>query len=208
VRGFSEVTRVVENLTPSAPVAVAVDRAGTRVVLSVTPAASGNDAVLGVVSDPVMRPPSPARLVSDTTSLTWELMQQTASGMAGFVNAVTAMPANFISNDADQERLLSPVGAARIAESSVSTDGIYAPFALLAASSMFIGAFNLLPIPPLDGGHIAIATYEAVMTRIRRRQVRVSAVSLAPVIKMAVAMIVVLGVSSLVLDIFRPIALP
>jgi membrane-associated protease RseP (regulator of RpoE activity) len=118
------------------------------------------------------------------------------------------MPANFISNDSDQERLLSPVGAARIAESSVSTDGIYAPFALLAASSMFIGAFNLLPIPPLDGGHIAIATYEAVMTRIRRRQVRVSAVSLAPVIKMAVAMIVVLGVSSLVLDIFRPIALP
>ena len=33
---------------------------------------------------------------------------------------------------------------------------------LLAALNIFIGIFNLLPLLPLDGGHIAIAWYEQV----------------------------------------------
>lgn len=36
-----------------------------------------------------------------------------------------------------------------------------APIALIAGTSMLIGLFNLLPIPPLDGGHLALLMLEA-----------------------------------------------
>ena len=36
---------------------------------------------------------------------------------------------------------------------------------LLAAINIFVGLFNLIPLLPFDGGHIAIATYEAIRSR-------------------------------------------
>ena len=33
---------------------------------------------------------------------------------------------------------------------------------LLALINIFLGLLNLLPLLPFDGGHVAIATYEAI----------------------------------------------
>src|SRR5262249_38215035 len=38
---------------------------------------------------------------------------------------------------------------------------------LIAAFNIFVGVANLLPLPPLDGGHLAVLAYE----KIRRRDV-------------------------------------
>jgi membrane-associated protease RseP (regulator of RpoE activity) len=40
---------------------------------------------------------------------------------------------------------------------------------LLILINIFVGIFNLLPLLPLDGGHIAIATYERIRSRKGRR---------------------------------------
>ena len=56
----------------------------------------------------------------------------------------------------DEERILSIYGAARLG-ANASFEG---QLQLLAILNIFIGVFNLLPLPPLDGGHVAIGTYE------------------------------------------------
>ena len=33
--------------------------------------------------------------------------------------------------------------------------------------NVFIGIFNLVPLLPLDGGHVAIATYEKIRSMLR-----------------------------------------
>ena len=43
---------------------------------------------------------------------------------------------------------------------------------LLAALNFFVGIFNLLPLLPLDGGHIAIAWFEQVRSWSTRRRGR------------------------------------
>ena len=39
---------------------------------------------------------------------------------------------------------------------------------IVAALNLFVGLFNLLPLLPLDGGHIAILWFEEARTRLAR----------------------------------------
>jgi membrane-associated protease RseP (regulator of RpoE activity) len=60
----------------------------------------------------------------------------------------------------DPETPVSVVGASRIGGELVQ-HGDFATFAvILAGLNFFVGIFNLLPLLPLDGGHIAIAWFE------------------------------------------------
>ncbi len=59
----------------------------------------------------------------------------------------------------DEQRIISIYGAARIG-SQVTEDGFDNALQLLAFLNISIGILNLLPLPPLDGGHVVIATYE------------------------------------------------
>jgi membrane-associated protease RseP (regulator of RpoE activity) len=207
---FAKMREQTATLAAGTSIPAVVSRNGTTLTLSITPTSADGRTVLGVQSAPEYRTPSAWELVSNTAYATRELSSATLSGLGQLGNAVVSIPTQIISGEsaAPEKRLLSPIGAARIAEASTERDGWYAPFALIAASSMFIGAFNLLPLPPLDGGHIAIAVYEGVGSRIRRRRVVVDMDKLAPFIRAAVSLILLVGLSSLVLDVFNPINLP
>jgi len=51
----------------------------------------------------------------------------------------------------------------------VAERGLWQIFILLLASlNFFIGVFNLVPLLPLDGGHMAITIYEKIRDSIRR----------------------------------------
>jgi membrane-associated protease RseP (regulator of RpoE activity) len=71
---------------------------------------------------------------------------------------------------------------------------------LLATINVFLAFLNALPIPPLDGGHAAVALYEGVMSRARGRRVRVDYQKVLPVAAVAVTVILVFGLSALYLD--------
>jgi membrane-associated protease RseP (regulator of RpoE activity) len=60
----------------------------------------------------------------------------------------------------DQETPISVVGASRIGGELFQQGEIATFLLLLAALNFFVGIFNLLPLLPLDGGHIAIAWFE------------------------------------------------
>jgi membrane-associated protease RseP (regulator of RpoE activity) len=60
----------------------------------------------------------------------------------------------------DAETPISVVGASRIGGELWQQGELPTFLVLLAALNFFIGIFNLLPLLPLDGGHIAIAWFE------------------------------------------------
>jgi RIP metalloprotease RseP len=101
-------------------------------------------------------------------------------------------------------RLLSPVGAARVAGQAVDR-GLGDVLMFLFAINVFVGIFNMVPLLPLDGGHVAIATYEKIASMIKRRRVQVDVSRLLPITAAVVAVIVVIGLASLYLDIVRPV---
>ncbi|WP_117210017.1 M50 family metallopeptidase [Allorhizocola rhizosphaerae] len=69
----------------------------------------------------------------------------------------------------DPESPLSVVGASRLSGELVEAEE-YPSFWMIAGSlNMFVGLFNLLPLLPLDGGHIAIAWFEKVRSWIYAR---------------------------------------
>jgi membrane-associated protease RseP (regulator of RpoE activity) len=112
------------------------------------------------------------------------------------------------SKDADQNyRLISPVGYAQVSYQLVE-EGWVAAFGFLIAINVFVALANLLPLFPLDGGHIAVASYEQIASTIRRRRVRVDVAKLMPVAVAVIGILLFMGAASVFLDITHPLNLP
>jgi membrane-associated protease RseP (regulator of RpoE activity) len=67
------------------------------------------------------------------------------------------------------------VGASRIGGEAVEAGLWQLFFLLLAGVNFFMGVFNLLPLLPMDGGHIAVVAYERIRNRLRERRGRTAA---------------------------------
>jgi membrane-associated protease RseP (regulator of RpoE activity) len=106
----------------------------------------------------------------------------------------------------DQSRPVSVVGVVRIA-GEAAHQGLFDFFGLLVMLNIFVAVFNLVPLLPLDGGHIAIATYERIRSRHGKRY-HADVQKLLPLTAAVVAVLILLGVTSVWLDIVRPIANP
>jgi membrane-associated protease RseP (regulator of RpoE activity) len=87
-------------------------------------------------------------------------------------------------------------------------DGWVTVLGLLIAINVFVGLFNLVPLLPFDGGHIAIATYERVATAVRGRRVQVDVAKLMPLTVAVIGVLGFIALSSLFLDISHPIQNP
>ena len=103
------------------------------------------------------------------------------------------------------QRFVSPVGVARLAGEAVNV-GLRAVLILIFVINVFVGVFNMVPLLPLDGGHVAIATYEKIASTIKGRPVQVDVARLLPITAAVVAVLLVIGISALYLDIVRPLA--
>jgi membrane-associated protease RseP (regulator of RpoE activity) len=96
---------------------------------------------------------------------------------------------------------VSLVGVARIAGQTAKHD-LGDLLVLLAGLNIFIGLLNLLPLPPFDGGHLAVIAVEKVTRR------KIDLRRLIP-LTAAVATFLLLFVGSLLLlDILKPIPFP
>jgi membrane-associated protease RseP (regulator of RpoE activity) len=72
-------------------------------------------------------------------------------------------------------------------------------FLLVAGFNIFVGVANLLPLPPLDGGHLAVLAYE----KVRRRDVDMR--KLLPITAMVLTAFGTLFILLLYLDIVKPL---
>ncbi|MBA3489883.1 MAG: site-2 protease family protein [Longispora sp.] len=113
----------------------------------------------------------------------------------------------------DVETPISVVGASRIG-GELADRGIWPPFFwLLASLNVFVGIFNLLPLLPLDGGHIAIAWFERLRSTwaARRGKPDPGRVDYAKLMPVTYAVIIIFGAFTLLTvgaDIVNPITLP
>jgi membrane-associated protease RseP (regulator of RpoE activity) len=106
----------------------------------------------------------------------------------------------------DADRPISVVGFVRVGGQAVQHG--WADFiTLLVAINLFVGIFNLAPLLPLDGGHVAIATYERIRSR-KGRKYHADVAKLMPLTAAVVTVLLLFGAMTIYLDIFRPIANP
>ncbi len=144
----------------------------------------------------------------------------------GSVKALISLPAQipsllrqtFLGEERKGDGLVGIVGVARVtgeasSSGNLSTGEKIATFILIVASlNIFVGIFNLLPILPLDGGHMAVALYEGARRKVAtlRRAPDpgpVDVEKLTPVTVTVFFILIALTALLLVADIFNPINL-
>src|SRR5204863_10154498 len=95
-----------------------------------------------------------------------------------------------------------PVGSIGVANAAgqITQEFGFGPLLfLLAGVNVFVGILNLIPLPPFDGGHLAVVAWE----KIRRRKVDMR--KLVPVTAVVAAFLALFMVSVLYLDIVKPL---
>lgn len=212
-----------------------VERDGSPLTLRVTPVLTERyqyddkgATVLGPDGDPVIvRVPmvgiSPlyARVGGDVGAVL-PAMGENISAVANVIinlpqRLVAIVEALFGPDERDPNGPISVVGVGRIAGEIASADWpvldrVASMFGILASLNIALGVFNLIPLPPLDGGHVAGATYEAIRRRIAKLFGKrdPGPVDMAKLMPVTLTMVLILGGMSALLiiaDIFKPISL-
>ncbi|MFK3980270.1 M50 family metallopeptidase [Micromonospora sp. NPDC050397] len=104
-----------------------------------------------------------------TADYTGEMAVNTLHALQRIPEKVPALWTAITGGERDADTPISVVGASRLGGEALA-NGV-AEFLVLIFISLnfFVGIFNLLPLLPLDGGHIAIAWFERVRTWIFTR---------------------------------------
>jgi RIP metalloprotease RseP len=106
-----------------------------------------------------------------------------------------------------QDRPMSLLGIVNVGTQLGEQQGWAGVLALLATVNIFLGLINLVPLLPFDGGHIAVACYEEIRSRITKKRYRVDMSKLMPVTYVVVFLMIGLFMSTLYLDAVDPVKL-
>jgi regulator of sigma E protease len=152
------------------PVSVTVERGGQPIMLGpVRPRKDGDVYRLGFTlrGEGV----GPGTAVRESVALTWDVTREIGNSLVELVGGE------------GREDIASPVGIVQGSSNALSR-GTETYLWVLGLISLSLALLNLLPLLPLDGGHIAFSIVEAVRGRAVGREVyeRVSAVGIAIVL--------------------------
>jgi membrane-associated protease RseP (regulator of RpoE activity) len=199
-------------------VPVVVLRDGHQVTLHVTLAAVGgrSGSYLGVENTNVFQRYNPIRSVTYAGSMFGQVLTGSAKEIGSLPAAIPHLFAKNRSSTAAGQ-VTSVVGAGEITGDVVSASvgwQVKVDYVLLIVASLniFVGAFNLLPLLPLDGGHIAVIIFERIRAWFARLRGRadpglVDMTKLVPVSMGVFAILVVFGLMLILADLVNPIRL-
>ena len=161
---------------------------------------------LGVASKEEIRKESLPTAVVDSAGRTWDITRQSVLGIGGVFSQVwNGTLWNSLSGEGARDPGDGPVGiigAGRIAGESVESGQYLNLVGLIVGFTIFVGIMNLLPLPPLDGGHLAVVAYEAITRK------RVDLRKLIPIAAAVISFFVLLFLAVLYLDLARPVTTP
>jgi membrane-associated protease RseP (regulator of RpoE activity) len=200
-----------------------VDRRGKTLAIAITPVAtrtSSSATSQGRIGVEIADAPGPASRADPVVALGRSVIDFgrevglsmsglavvfSPHGISNYLDALTnSQAAERLSKSG--QRIQSIYGAVRTATQGAQA-GAQGLIEVLVAINIFVGIFNLLPMLPLDGGHVAVAVYERIRSR-RGRRYRADINKLMPVAYAFVLLVGFIVVSSLYLDITHPVANP
>jgi membrane-associated protease RseP (regulator of RpoE activity) len=225
IANFDQLTRALHSLPSEQPATVAyTDARGVKLTTTVVPVhatlvtnpdgTTGPGSLIGLGQAVYTQHYNPVSAASYSGREFWNGVTGTFKGLGSIPASI---PKLFTSTvDHTQRSTDSPVGVvgmAQISGSIIGQAGFAGFFTLVAVINVFIGIFNLLPILPLDGGHIAILLYEEarkLVYRLLRKPVpgRVDLNKLMPVAYAFLLVFVGLTILLLAADITNPLRLP
>jgi regulator of sigma E protease len=132
------------------PVVLQIWRQGRILEVTLTP----ENGRLGITNKTIVKKLSFLPAVREATAATWNLTRQTFVILKGISTASISPKA----------ALTGPLGIAK-ASGDAARSGIRALLFLVASLSVSVGILNLFPLPPLDGGHLAILLGEGLRRR-------------------------------------------
>ncbi len=223
--GWSQLQEAIR-VSANTDVVLTIERDGEERDLTVTPienrvylsADSDETAVVGYVGV------SPAQTyvqqsITEVPAFLGDVVVRSVDKLVEIPQRVPALfGAAFLGEERDPQGPIGVVGVSRISgevfafEDFTTTEKISYFFQLLAGVNLVLFLFNLLPIYPLDGGHIAGALYEKARATVARMRGRpdpgpFDIARLMPVAYVVAGLFLALSALLFVADIVNPITL-
>jgi len=104
-----------------------------------------------------------------------------------------------------QDRPISIVGIVQFG-SGAAEAGWFELLSIVALVNIALALINLLPVLPFDGGHAVIGIYEGIRGKIQGKPYRADITKMMPVVYGVFALLLLLGVSSILLDVLNPVS--
>ena len=175
--------------------------------------------VLGIVNDVGLMRSGLWISLKNSAIVTKSFLTESVKSLAKLPEKVPALwGATVRGEERDANGLVGVVGVARVSGEAVGSDKLtpmerLATFVLIVASlNIFVGIFNLLPILPLDGGHMAVAIADEIRAffarlRGRPRPAPIDVTVLTPVTMVVFVILACLTLLLLVADVINPVTL-
>jgi membrane-associated protease RseP (regulator of RpoE activity) len=219
VHNWRQIGAAIKEHKPGSQVAFTIERGGREITKQVTLAKASwhTGAFLGVSPIVVYTRDNPISGVSYAGTQFGSITTQSVTALGRIPKAI---PYLFSKNRAHTPgaQVSSIYGAASITGDVVAANigwqqKISVVLLILIEVNIFVGIFNLLPLLPLDGGHLAVVIYERVRAWFARLFHRadpgpVDIKKLIPVSVGVFALIVAFALVLIAADILNPISLP
>jgi membrane-associated protease RseP (regulator of RpoE activity) len=153
----------------------------------------------------------PVEGVGNTFTTIGTMVERTFESLKQIPAKIPKLISAIAGNERDPETPVSVVGASRIGGQFFELGDWTNMLTLFATLNLFFGIFNLFPLLPMDGGHIAIAWFERVRSwlaakRGRPDPGRVDYVKLAPITLGVIGILGVFVLLTVTADIVNPIS--
>jgi len=213
----------VIHASPAKSINLVIRRDGIQQTILITPASKTIDGkaygFIGIVNAFGTNRENPIATIRDSAVITKDVAVNSVTSLFSLPTKIPALvKQTFGKQKRDPNGLVGVVGVARVSAQTASDpnmkwrDKLTTFLMIIASLNIFVGIFNLFPLLPMDGGHMAIAVIDGVRRwRARRKgEPRPHPYDIEKLMPFTLAVIVVLvGLTLLLLaaDIFHPVSI-
>jgi len=216
VSTFAQLGDAIRRVPAGSSATITVKRDGQTLTLPVTPAAvkGRNGAYLGIVPATVFQVANPVRAAQYAGWAFGQVIVGSAKAVAALPGALPKLFSKDRASTAGGQ-VSSVVGAAEATGAAVAANvgwqyKVSFVLLLIASLNIFVGVFNMLPLLPLDGGHVAVIVWERIRAWFARLRGRpdpglVDMAKLLPVSFSIFMVLMFFGIMLVLADIVNPV---